>query len=321
MVRRLAAGLLALLLLSTGMPRLASAADTLRIGKSNADTFPFAVLELGREQGIWSSVGLDLDISVLAGDARIQQALAAGSIDIALGSGPSMAYAIKGAPARAVAVIDNQPADLALIALNNNPVKTVADLKGKRVGITTVGSLTDWLVRKISEREGWGSNGIETVALGQLTARYAAMKLNEIQAALTSLADAKRLERSGEGRLLATFGTFVPHFHTHVILASDTLIKDKPDVLRRFIDGWKKTVAFMRSHRAETVKSVSHTTGLDAAITDAVYDDEMAMISADSSFSEQALQTIAQSLKDLGMLDKLPPTQALYQPGFVDVRP
>ena len=53
--------------------------------------------------------------------------------------------------------------------------------------------------------------------------------------------------------VLMTFGDIVPDFHTHVIFATDALIKGQPDVLRRFLRGWFRTVAFMKANRAAAV--------------------------------------------------------------------
>ena len=77
----------------------------------------------------------------------------------------------------AIAGIGRKPADVKILsAMYSNsgmfivradsPYKTVADLKGKRIGVTTLGSLTEWLTRKLSQQQGWGPNGIEVMPLG-----------------------------------------------------------------------------------------------------------------------------------------------------------
>src|SRR6266849_501842 len=101
---------------ASGLPA-ASAQELkkVRVGKAIISSFPFSGLELGVKQGIWKSVGLDAEISTFQGDGRLQQALAAGSIDFGFGSGPGMGYAAKGVPARAVAVIANRPSNMALV--------------------------------------------------------------------------------------------------------------------------------------------------------------------------------------------------------------
>src|SRR3984893_11990223 len=156
-----------LLPLATG----AFALDTVRLGKAVPNSFAFGAAEVGIEAKIFEQEGLDIAISSFRGDAQMQQALAAGSLDIGLGSGPGLGFRVKGAPAIGVAAMYGAPANLALVIAAKSPIKSVADLKGKRIGVTTAGSLTDWLVRELSRQQGWGSNGILIAPLGQMQAR------------------------------------------------------------------------------------------------------------------------------------------------------
>ena len=54
------------------------------------------------------------------------------------------------------------------------------------------------------------------------------------------------LESQGKGKVLKTFGDFVPKFETHVIFATDDMIAKNPDVVARFLKGWFMTVAYMK---------------------------------------------------------------------------
>jgi ABC-type nitrate/sulfonate/bicarbonate transport system substrate-binding protein len=111
----------------------------------------------------------------------------------------------------------------------------------------------------------------------------------------------------------------VPHFHTHVVFARDELIQHDPDLVRRFLKGWFTVAAYMRDHRAETVKSVAATMKLDSKIIDETYDTEIGMMSFDGRFDPLALETIRVSLKDLGILETVPAASALYTSGFAPV--
>ena len=61
-------------------PTVARAADPLRVGKAIASSFPFAGLELGKEQGFFLAAGLDATITTFRGDGQMQQAFAAGAL-------------------------------------------------------------------------------------------------------------------------------------------------------------------------------------------------------------------------------------------------
>ena len=301
------------------MPGAARAADALRVGKAIASSFPFAGLELGKEQGIFASENLDVTISTFRGDGQLQQAFAAGALDVGVGSGPGMGYASKGVPAHAVASLASEPRNMALVVMNP-ALKTVDDLKGKRIGVSTAGSLTEWLARAISVRKGWGSEGVEVVPMGETRTRNAAMKAGDLQASVTSTEEGLELQEQGVGRVLMNFGDIVPDFHTHVIFASDALIKQKPDTVKRFLRGWFRTVAFMRDNRAATIKSIARTMNLSEKVVDMAYETEMGMMSFDGAFSAKAVEIIRGSLKDLGITDTAPAAAAMFDPTFTPVK-
>src|SRR5437660_5928170 len=163
MIRILVAGVL---LANAAFQASAQPVTKLRVGKAIAVAFSFVPLDVGMQTGIFKKRGIDVEQYGFGGSAKLQQALAAGSIDIGLGSGPELAFIAKGAPVLGVAALANQPALLTLTVAKNGPVRTVADLKGKTVSVSTVGSLTEWMARELSRQQGWGPNGIKTLPLG-----------------------------------------------------------------------------------------------------------------------------------------------------------
>jgi NitT/TauT family transport system substrate-binding protein len=312
---------IALAAAAAGLPAApARAADTLRAGKAIINSFPMAALEVGKEHGVFGAENIDLVISTFRGDGQMQQALTANAVDIGIGSGPGMGYAAKGVPARAVAAMASEPRNMALVVPRDGPVKTVADLKGRRVGVSTAGSLTDWLVRATSARQGWGPEGIEILPMGEVRTRQIAMRQGQLEGSVTSIEEGVDFEETGQGRVLMTFGDIVPDFHTHVIFATDALIKGQPDLLRRFLRGWFRTVAFMKANRAAAVKTIAKTTGYSEKIVDLSYETEMGMISYDGAFSAKALEILRKSFKDLGVLEHVPEIKDIYNPDFAPVK-
>src|SRR5499426_4278407 len=137
----------------------ASAADKLRVGKAVPEAFSFVPPDVGMRNRIFQKNNVELELTAFAGDARMQQAAAADSIDILLGSGPAMAFIAKGAPIKGIAAMAGPPLLLAIVVRPDGP-KTVTDLKGKTISVSTAGSLTYWLVSETSRRQGWGPTGI-----------------------------------------------------------------------------------------------------------------------------------------------------------------
>src|SRR5262245_62877269 len=227
------------------------AAEKLRVGKAVPEAFSFVPLDVGMRKGIFAKNGLDIESIAFAGDARMQQAAAADSIDVLLGSGPAMAFIVKGAPLKGVAGMAGPPLLLAIVVRPDGP-KTAADLKGKKVSVSTAGSLTYWLGSETSRRQGFGPKGIEIAPMGAMPGQIAALKRGDIDGAIMDIGNAFELEKRGEGRILVRF-TDIKDFHIHVIFATDKLIAGKPEALRAFLKGWFETIAFMRKNKAETV--------------------------------------------------------------------
>ena len=67
--------------------------------------------------------GLDAQLSNFDGATKVHQAIAAGDIDIALASGPDMAFIVKGSPAKSVAAMAGRPNMMALIVASDSPIK------------------------------------------------------------------------------------------------------------------------------------------------------------------------------------------------------
>ncbi len=307
-------------ILAVAMCGPAGALDTIRLGKAVPNSFAFGAAEVGIDAKIFAQEGLDVMVSSFRGDGQLQQGLAAGSIDVGLGSGPGLGFRVKGAPSIGVAAMYGPPANLALIVSTKSPIRTIADLKGKRIGVTTVGSLTEWLVRELSRQQGWGNNGIAVAPLGQVLARLAAMDRGELDGAVLEAAVGYELEEQGRTRNLLLFGDIVKHFYTHVIFSTDDVVARRPELLRRFLRGWFRTIAFMRANREFTIASEQRTIEVRRSVLEKVYDSEVAGFSADGAWDPEAIDVIRASLKELGILTFVPDAKAIYTDKFVPVR-
>jgi NitT/TauT family transport system substrate-binding protein len=298
----------------------ALALEKVRLGKAVPNSFAFGATEVGIEAKIFEAEGIEVEVTSFRGDAQLQQALAAGSLDVGLGSGPGLGFRAKGAPAIGVAAMYGPPANLALVLPFGSPIRTIADLKGKRIGVTTAGSLTDWLVRELSRQQGWGSDGMQILALGQMQARLAAIQRGELDGMVIEAATGYELEEAGKARNFLLFGDIAKDFYTHVIFATDVLIEKRPDLLRRFLRGWFKTIAFMRANKDFAVASEANTIEVKPSIAAKIYDAQISGFSPDGAWNPAAIDVIRHSLKELGILSVVPEAKAIYNDQFVPVR-
>lgn len=308
--------LLAAALVSASFTVPAQANETLRVGKAVPESFAFVPLDIGMHEGIYKQNDIDIDEIAFAGDAKLQQAMAADSLDIALGSGPAMAFIAKGAPTKAIAAMAGPPLDLTIVVRPDGP-KAVADLKGRKVSVSTVGGLTYWLVSETSRQQGWGPNGIDIAPMGSMPPQITALERGDIDGVVTDISTALELEKRGKARILTRFGQIVKDFHVHIIYATDKVIASKPGAIRAFLKGWFETIAFMRAHKPESVTVATQVIGKDDSTNGKTYDELMPMFSDDGRFDQKALATLAKSYVELKVLPAEPDMTKLYTEAFL----
>jgi NitT/TauT family transport system substrate-binding protein len=295
----------------------AGAADKLRVAKPEATGFAFALLDVGVAEGIFAKNGLEIESLDLAGAGKSHQALVAGSVDIELGSGVEMLFITKGSPTKGIAVLAGPPLSMAIIVRADNDITKVADLKGKMIGVTTAGSLTDWLARKLGESQGWGPDGVKPTTIGNMDAQVAALISKNVDAVVGPTERGYPMEAAGRGKVLVTFGQTVPDFIIHMILASDSFMASHPDQVRRFLKAWFETVAYVKTHKAETIRDSAEATRMPPDIASKVYDEQMPMFSTTGRFDPKAVAVIKASLIEMGQVTSVADDSKLFTEKFL----
>jgi NitT/TauT family transport system substrate-binding protein len=298
----------------------AQAAEKLRVAKVVPFAWSFTPLDIGMQQGIFLKHGLDIEASASAGDAKLQQLLTSGSIDIGIGSGPGMAFIVKGVPAKAVAAMYGLPKNMAVMVGYDSDIKTVADLKGKKIGCTTVGSLTDWIGGRISQKEGWGNDGITMVPIGGMPPARAAIKTHQIDGYIGALETGYSLEEAKEWRVITGATPYVDHFITHVIFATNEAIQKHPDAVQAFLDGWFETIAYMKAHKAESIAISAKVINISETVASRVYDEQIGAFSTDGAFDPKAIETLKKSYIEMGLLKETPADSEMFTTQFLPVK-
>jgi NitT/TauT family transport system substrate-binding protein len=294
----------------------AIAATSVRVGISQP-AYSFVPLDIAMHAGLCKKQDLDVQKTVFSGSSQLHQALSADSVDIGLGAGPEMGFLAKGAPEKAIAAMADAPEDLALVVLKDGPVKTIADLKGRKISMSTRGSLTEWAARSLSLKQGWGKDGMTMVPLGSFSAQTAALKTHQIDGMVVEAGTAGHLDEDGSGLTLVRFGNIVPHFHIHVIFATNGIIANHPDTVKKFMACWFDGLDYMASHRAESVKIASDTLNMSEALSGKLFDLLMPHYNRTGKFDPQAIDVIAQSMVDMGTFPKKPDLSKFYTEEFL----
>jgi NitT/TauT family transport system substrate-binding protein len=307
--------------LAAYLPRVARAEDlpVVRVGKAQAISATFLPLEIGQSAGLWQQAGIALEIANLRGDVQVQQGLTSGSIDVGLGSGPGLGFLAKGVPAIGIAALAGNPYNMVLVVPQNSAIQKTSDLRGKRIAVSGKGALTDWLAQQVIAQQKWPDDGIVTVPLGDPKAYVAAMKTGSVDGLIAAAELGYDLQEHGQGRILINFGNVVHDFNTHIIFARNDFVSQHPELVQKFLRGWFTSVAYMRSHRAESVAIGATVEGLSPAAMRQTYEAIVGMLSTNGAFDQRTLDHMARSFVELGILDTAPNPRDLITTKFVPV--
>ncbi|HUC51802.1 MAG TPA: ABC transporter substrate-binding protein [Xanthobacteraceae bacterium] len=292
-----------LALIGAGASSEAQASTKLAVAKV-ANDFALMMVDYGNKLGTFAKNGLDVEVTQIT-QAKMIQAVVAGSIDMALGSGAVLAFIPKGAPLTGVAALSGPPSILVLIVRPDRSITALDQLRGRVVAITNQGSLTDWAVSQIALHENWTPSDIPRVSVGDTMARVAALKVKNVDAAVIDIATALELEQRGEAKILVNFGDLITKFQNQIIYASNNLIKTNPGAVRAFNSGWFATLDYARAHKNETTAFAEQDLGVSADVAGRVYDKLMprGFFSTDGRFDRAVLESMSESFVDMKLVD------------------
>ena len=318
--RRTALTALAGSLAALGLPAARAAGEPLHVGKAVVENVGFIPLDVGMETGIFAKHGLAVEELNFAGGAKLAQAMTAGAIDISLSAGPDMQFVAKGAPEIAIGSIAEFPGFMAYVVGANSSIRSLDDLRGKKVGITSPGSLTDWLADELGRVKGWTGerDRLTKVTVGGSTpAVVAALKTGQVDASISSAQLGLQLGENGEGRLLSDCSAYVGTIELYTMFASTAIVERNPDAVRRFLKGWYETVDFMKSHKPETVAIAAKVMGNSTSVQSSVYDRLVGKLSSTGKFSLQAIETLKASFIATKSVDQSVDMKKLYTEEFL----
>jgi NitT/TauT family transport system substrate-binding protein len=310
----------AAMLFGTGLAP-ARAAHTLHVGKAISVLWVYAILDIGVEKGIFAKYDLDVQITVLPGEAKFQQALVAKSIDIGLDSSTSMPVSMRGSPAIAVAAYAGAPRNFSVNVIADSDIKRVKDLKGRLLATATTGSLPEWLIKRLSIAEGWGVHGIRTTATSGFQATFAATVTHAVDGFMGGTEVGLQLEEQKRGRIITNMEHYAPHFITQIVSTRTDFIAEHPDQVDRFLKGLFATVAYVKHNKAPSDEIATQVLHQSPTVIDRTYDAEISMLSDDGTFDPEALKALKASFIDMGILGTAPPNDKILTTRFLPVKP
>jgi NitT/TauT family transport system substrate-binding protein len=176
---------------------------TIAVGGKNL--LYYLPLTIAEQRGYFKAEGLDITIVDFAGGARALQAVVGGSADVVSGAFEhTVNMQHKGQRLRAFVLQGKAPQ----IVLGVNPktmanYKTIADLKGKKIGVTAPGSSTNVMVNFILAKAGLKPSDVSIIGVGAAQGAVAAMRTGQIDAISNLDPVITLLQRSGDLKIVS----------------------------------------------------------------------------------------------------------------------
>jgi NitT/TauT family transport system substrate-binding protein len=272
-------------------------------------------LKVAPLKGFYREEGLDVEMILIRGAVGMQ-ALLGGSVDYTSASGSTIAAAVRGLPVKLVFISSSKPQ---FELISQPQIKSIQDLKGKVVGISSRGGSNDLMMQIILQKNGLALNkDVTTLIVGAQEETVIALRTGRIAAALLTPPRNFMLQRDGFNRL-AYSGDYMATYANGGIGVTDEKIKTNPAEVLALVKATIKALQFSMKNRAEMIKIMPGYLGIkDPALIDQLYDLYLTRQSVDGSVDENWMKgAIEFTQKTLGAAIKEVPPSQVFDFSFV----
>jgi ABC-type nitrate/sulfonate/bicarbonate transport system substrate-binding protein len=229
----------------------AGAADKVRLGFS-ALSLANSPAWIAEEKGIFKKYDIDPELIVVGGGAtRAVSAVIAGDLQFGTtGGGAAISAALGGADVVMVAAGNNKGVQRLMV---KPEIKTPEALKGKRIGVTNLGS-SGHLALLLLQRK-WGQNpeDVQVVQLGSSPVMLISLQKNGIDGAVLQDPSFFMAEDAGF-RTMADPAAMDIQYLQNVVVSSRAYLRAHRDAAQRFIKAFVEGVAYFKKNQDESMR-------------------------------------------------------------------
>ncbi len=267
-------------------------------------------LYVARERGYFAEAGLAVEFTPPADPNDPPKIVAAGKADLAVSYQPHLhMQAAAGLPRARIATLVATPLNT-IVVLDESPIRTIADLKGKRVGFSVAG-LEDALLEGVLQPHGLTMDDIEKVNVNwSLSPSLIAGKVDAVIGAFRNF-ELNQMDIAGyPGRAFYLEEEGVPPYDELIIVAHrDTL--DRP-AYRAFVDAVERGVQYMVNHPGEAWKLfvAGDRKDLDDELNRRAWRDTLPRFALrPAALDRRRYERFAAFIVERGLADSLPPVE------------
>jgi NitT/TauT family transport system substrate-binding protein len=204
---------------------------------------------VARDRGYYRQEGLDAQLIVMP-SALGTQALLGGNVKFSTAGGAGLLPILRGAPMRFMFTTFNRPM---FWLYSRSDIRSVENLKGKKVGVSSLGSGPDSLLREILKKHGLdGGRDVAILPVGSGTARFFALQAGTVDAAMLSI-PANLMAQDAGFRELVSFIDQEWIELQGTINVTDQLLASDPTLVEKFIRATLKGFIHFRDLRSQTI--------------------------------------------------------------------
>ena len=263
----------------------------LRVIMSDTQSLTMIGVDAGMDMGLFKDKNLDVEVTA---SENVSQALATGDADVGIASPNRFIGAmLQGLDAKLVGPTINTWGQYIIVG-KDVKAKTPEDWKGGRIGISSFGSAGHFSGVKFAEAQGWKESDYEIVTLGNLDGLKAALRSGTIDGFMWSAQAAFGLEEEGTARVLGAVGEYMGPNPLDVIAVSEDALKNRPDDIRKFLDGFYEAQRRFKNDPDLAAKSFEKW-GIAGPVTPRVLELGLPLLSTDHTFTDEMFDNMAEA--------------------------
>lgn len=312
---------LSIFVVTTALPSFGLAAEKVNWGVHFRRNPLYGMPALAaKDKGFWKEQGVDMDIVEFASAGMLEQAYAAGSLNVGTTGMPDVAVSASRGGTQVMVADPKMVVDFVLWVVNDSRIRRPEDLKGTKIGLSRKGISPHILAIAALKRLGIEGE-TKFVALGGGRPAIAALKTGAVDSIAFSNYTLLSLKAKGEARIGVNLSEFVPGAKVagaQAITAHRDYVKKKPEMVRRSIRGYMRGAAFVMKNKDWSVKKVvSHYRWSEQA---AKLASAQFSYGTDARIDASKLKAAVAFLVDNGLLvkEKVPALESLYVTGLAD---
>ena len=229
------------------------AADTIRTAYSSVN--PHALLvSLAEKRGLFAKYGLSSVVVYIPGGSTVVQTMMSGDIDLGqLTGAPGVAANLRGADIVYIAMTDDT---MGYQIATRRDIKSPAELKGKRLGISRFASSSDFGTRTLLKRLGIDPKEVTILQIGNETERLAALKSGTIDGSVFN-APFGSVAKKFNFNILADAGALgIAYFNTGMCGSAKVLQKNEGRILN-FMRAYLEAIKIFKTEPEYTLKALA----------------------------------------------------------------